>query len=84
MAHRRARLTPLGRLVVVERVLIHGWPAARVAEAASVSRPTVYKWVRRFLEEGEDGSRTEPRHLTGALGRSRRWRSDRSWRHVGA
>ncbi len=43
MAHRRARLTPLGRLVVVERVLVYGWPAARVAEAASVSRPTVYK-----------------------------------------
>lgn len=55
MAHRRARLTPLGRLVVVERVLIDGWPAAQVAEAASISRPTVYKWVRRFLEEGEDG-----------------------------
>lgn len=55
MAHRRARLTPLGRLVLVERVLIHGWPLARVAEAASVSRPTVYKWVRRYLEEGVDG-----------------------------
>ena len=55
MVHRRARLTPLGRLVVVERVLVHSWPAARVAEAASVSRPTVYKWVRRFLEEGIEG-----------------------------
>ena len=55
MVHRRARLTPLGRLVVVERVLVHRWPAARVAEAASVSRPTVYKWVRRFLEEGIEG-----------------------------
>ena len=55
MVHRRARLTPLGRLVVVERVLVEGWPAARVAEAASVSRPTVYKWVRRFLEEGIEG-----------------------------
>jgi transposase InsO family protein len=55
VVHRRARLTPLGRLVVVERVLVHRWPAARVAEAASVSRPTVYKWVRRFLEEGIEG-----------------------------
>ena len=63
MAHRRARLTPLGRLVVVERVLIHGWPAARVAEAASVSRPTVYKWVRRFLEEGL----LEPHGMYGGL-----------------
>ena len=55
MAHRRARLTPLGRLVVVERFLIEGWPAARIAEAASISRPTVYKWVRRYLEEGVEG-----------------------------
>jgi transposase InsO family protein len=55
VAHRRARLTPLGRLVLVERVLIEGWPAARAAEAASVSRPTVYKWVRRFLDEGVEG-----------------------------
>ena len=55
MAHRRARLTPFGRLAVVERVLVHGWPVARVAEAASVSRPTVYKWVRRYVDEGVDG-----------------------------
>lgn len=55
MVHRRARLTPLGRCVVVERVLVEGWPVARVAEAASVSRPTVYKWVRRFQEEGVEG-----------------------------
>ena len=34
---------------------MHRWPAARVAEAASVSRPTVYKCVRRFLEEGIEG-----------------------------
>src|SRR5207302_6109476 len=32
-----------------------GWSPARVAEAAGVSRPTVYKWVRRFTEEGQEG-----------------------------
>jgi transposase InsO family protein len=42
-------------MVLVERVLVQGWPAARVAEAASVSRATVYKWVGRFLEEGSAG-----------------------------
>jgi transposase InsO family protein len=42
-------------MVLVERVLVEGWPAARVAEAASVSRATVYKWVRRFVEEGPAG-----------------------------
>jgi transposase InsO family protein len=42
-------------MVLVERVLVQGWPAARAAEAASVSRATVYKWVRRFLQEGPGG-----------------------------
>ena len=55
VAHRRAKLTPLGRALIVERVLVEGWEAARVAEAAGVSRATVHKWVRRFREEGPLG-----------------------------
>ena len=55
MGHARAKLTPLGRALLVERVLVMGWAPARVAEAAGVSRPTVYKWVRRFTEEGPEG-----------------------------
>jgi transposase len=54
MAHRNSKLTPSGRLLLVRRVEA-GWPAARVAEAAGVSRATVYKWVRRFRSEGEAG-----------------------------
>ena len=50
MAHRRARLTPLGRQLLVSRVLEYGWPAARAAEASGVSRATVYKWLRRHRE----------------------------------
>ena len=55
MAHARAKLTPIGRAALVERVLVHGWPVARAAEAMNVSRATAHKWVRRFNEEGPAG-----------------------------
>jgi transposase InsO family protein len=55
MVHPRANLTPRGRLLLVRRVEELGWPAAQVAEAAGVSRATVYKWVRRFRTEGQPG-----------------------------
>ena len=55
MAHRNAPLTPRGRRLLVRRVEEFGWPAARVAEAAGVSRATVYKWTRRFRQEGLAG-----------------------------
>ena len=55
MAHRRARLTPLGRKLLVDRVREFGWTPAAAAEAAGVSRATAYKWLRRFQEEGEEG-----------------------------
>lgn len=60
MAHRRARLTPFGRRVLVERVEELGWPVARAAEAMHVSRATAYKWLRRFREEGEAGLEDRP------------------------
>ena len=60
MAHRRARLTVFGRQLLVDRVIVDGWPVAHAAEAAGVSRQTAGKWVRRFREGGtralEDGS----------------------------
>lgn len=55
MVHPRAKLTPRGRLLLVRRVEELGWPAAQVAEAAGVSRATVYKWLRRFRTEGAAG-----------------------------
>ena len=55
MAHGSSRLTPRGRRLLVDRVLVQGWAAVRVAEAAGVSRASVYKWVRRFQLEGEAG-----------------------------
>jgi transposase InsO family protein len=53
--HARAKLTPLGRAALVERVVADGWPVARAAEAMSVSRATAHKWVKRFREEGPRG-----------------------------
>ena len=77
MAHARARLTEYGRLLLVERVLEEGWTAAATAEAAGVSRATVYKWLARFEVEGRAGLRDRtsrplrsPRRLSA--GRERR------------
>lgn len=70
MSHPRAKLTPEGRLLVVRRVTEHGWTPAQTAEAVGVSRATVYKWLRRFSEEGEAGLRdrsSRPRCSPGKL-----------------
>ena len=55
MAHRRAKLTPYGRLLIVQRVLELEWTVAETAKAAGVSRATAHKWVRRYREEGLPG-----------------------------
>ena len=60
MAHRNARLTPFGRRLLVDRVLVMGWSAAAVADACGVSRACVYKWLRRFRLEGEAGLEDRP------------------------
>jgi transposase InsO family protein len=55
VAHRRAKLTPFGRRLIVERVLELGWTVAEAAKAAGVSRATAHKWVRRYRQEGLSG-----------------------------
>lgn len=55
MAHRKAKLTPLGRRLLVERVQVLGWPVAAAAESMGVSAQTAYKWLRRFRDEGPAG-----------------------------
>jgi hypothetical protein len=40
MAHRNARLTEFGRLLLVQRIIELGWPAAQAAQALGVSRAT--------------------------------------------
>ena len=54
MSHRNARLTPRGRLLLVQRVA-EGMPVAHVAKAMGVSRQCAHRWVRRFAEGGPAG-----------------------------
>ena len=54
MAHGNARLTPLGRLTLVARIE-SGRAVAHVAAEMGVSRPTAYKWWRRWQTEGVEG-----------------------------
>jgi transposase InsO family protein len=73
VAHRRAKLTPYGRSVLVDRVLVQGWSVGEAAKAASVSAATVYKWLGRFRDEGHAGlqDRTSaPRRRPRALASS--------------
>jgi len=55
MLHRSARLTPFGRRLLVERILVEGWSPAVAAETLGVSRATAYKWLRRYRAEGDTG-----------------------------
>lgn len=55
MGHRRARLTPFGRYLLVTRILQDGWSVSATAESLGVSRATAHKWLRRFREEGLQG-----------------------------
>ena len=87
MVHGNARLTPLGRWLLVERVEVGGWPVGVAAESMGVSRETAYRWLRRFRTEGRAGledrssrpqrsPRRTPTHIEDqvcALRCSRRW-----------
>ncbi|MBF7054602.1 helix-turn-helix domain-containing protein, partial [Halomonas sp. KAO] len=53
--HKNARLTPHGRALLAARVIDEGLRPRDVAQAQGVSVRTVYKWVRRFREEGQEG-----------------------------
>ena len=53
--HKHARLSPRGRALLVDRVLVHGLRVEEAAHAAGVSVRTAYKWLKRFREEGPEG-----------------------------
>ncbi len=53
--HPNAKLTPVNRLLLVERIRRYGWKVTAAAQAAGVSRRTAYKWLRRFDAEGKAG-----------------------------
>jgi transposase InsO family protein len=53
--HGNARTCPNSRRLLVERVREQGWSVTAAAEAAGVSERTVYRWLRRWDEEGAAG-----------------------------
>ena len=53
--HPNAKTTPKTRQLIIDRVLHEGWDVESTAEAAGVSTRTVWKWVRRYREEGAAG-----------------------------
>jgi transposase InsO family protein len=53
--HKHARLSPRGRVLLVQRVVDHGLRVEEAAQAAGVSVRTAYKWLKRFREEGLEG-----------------------------
>ena len=50
--HKNARLTPAGRLLLVQRVEEEGWPVVAAARAAGVSERRSYRWLRRYRGGG--------------------------------
>lgn len=55
MAHRNARLSLHGRLLLCRRIEDEGWKVTAAAAALGVSRQTAWKWRRRFAAEGPAG-----------------------------
>lgn len=53
--HKHARLSPRGRALLVQRILVHGLRVEEAAHAAGVSVRTAYKWLQRFRQEGAAG-----------------------------
>ena len=83
MSHANARLTPAGRLVMVQRIAA-GRPPAHVAAEMGVSRTTAWRWWRRWQAQGRAGlvdrpstARSHPRR-TPACVETR----IRVWRHL--
>jgi len=52
--HANAKLTPAGRLLLVQRI-DGGRPVAHVAREMGVARQTAYRWWRRWRDEGAAG-----------------------------
>ncbi len=74
MAHRRAKLTVLGRQLLVDRIVVEGMAVAHAADMLGVSRQTAWKWLRRYEAEGEAGLEdrsSRPRRSPRALPQAR-------------
>jgi|SRR5580765_989229 len=53
--HSGARSCRASRVLLVERIVVQGWPAAQAAAAAGLSRRSAFKWLRRYRDHGEAG-----------------------------
>ena len=70
-SHKHARLTPIGRALLVSRVLELGWTVLAASRAGGVSCRTGYKWLARFRSEGPHGlldRSSRPKRMPRALG----------------
>ena len=60
--HKNARLTPSGRVLLVQRIE-QGWTAIEAAAAAGVSPRTAYRWLMRYrLGDGQLHDRSSAPH----------------------
>jgi transposase InsO family protein len=50
--HKNARLTPQGRLLLVQRITDRGWTVGSAAGAAGLSQRQAYRWLRRYHAGG--------------------------------
>ena len=53
--HANARLSPIGRRLLVDRIESDGWTVRQAAESAGISERTARKWLARFRAEGAAG-----------------------------
>jgi transposase InsO family protein len=53
--HANARLSPIGRRLLVDRIERDGWTVVAAAESAGISERTARKWLSRFRAEGPGG-----------------------------
>jgi len=53
--HANARLCPIGRRLLVDRIERDGWTVCRAAESAGIGERTARKWLARFRAEGAVG-----------------------------
>ena len=53
--HANARLSPIGRRLLVDRIERDGWSAREAAESLGISQRTAFKWLARWRAEGAAG-----------------------------
>ena len=86
--HKNARLTPKGRLLLVERITEAGWSVVQAAQAAGISVRQSHRWLARYRAEGSAGladrssaphrcQHRTPGDRTGEIERMRRQRMSR-------